>query len=177
MKLEFIFSILCAAIVYSCTEKNTSEPLEVPVEYVELPADKFNAVELNNQISNIQIGATKLIENVFRSDTSDIDQNRQDAIFELEVSISRLRQLGEQHAQAANFTNAVIKLLAYYLFEFQNDFTEVIMILKQQEYNDHDQLFLGNYDKKFAEQEAILFQEIIVQQDSFAANFKINMAN
>lgn len=178
MKKSILFQIaLLFCVLPSCKLEKPKDEKAEEKTYVELPANKFNAVALNNQISSIQRGAVSMVENVFQADTNQIGKLRQDAIFEFDVSINRLKDLGKEHEVANYFSKAVISLLSFYNKEFTGTFIDIISILKKEKLTNSDKNFLNEYDLNFAAKEAELFNEIIVRQDSFASFFNISMAN
>jgi translation initiation factor 2 beta subunit (eIF-2beta)/eIF-5 len=173
IKIVFTFSAILL-IVSSCRNENSKDSA-VEKEYVELPADKYNAVELNNQVTSIQKGALSLVDSVFRADTALIYRKIEDAIFELDVSINRLNSLGEEHKIAAYFTESVSGLLMFYKNEFETDFKILVPILKKKIYTEEDKIKLNSYDEEFVSHEADLFHEIVIRQDSFAKFFNIGL--
>jgi len=174
LKSIFLFLLLT---IFGCETDDTTDLAENSKEYIELSEDKYNAVELNNQVSNIQKGALALVDSVFRADTSSISKKTEDAIFDLDVNLNKLKSLGDEHEVAKYFANSVSQLLTFYKTEFENDFKDLIPILKKAKLNDEDRAILDSYDKEFVNQEANLFNEIVICQDSFTNFFKIKLTN
>lgn len=176
--MKCICLFLVSVFLIACGADSADKELdEYGNDYVELPADKYNAVQVNNQISSIQKGTLAIVDSVFKADTNAVAQTLEDAIFEMEVSINRLKSLGESHEMAAYFSTAVINLLSFYKTEFETDFLNILPVLKKKNLTEKDNELLSAYDRQFVEKEAVLFKEIVVRQDSFALFFNIGLAN
>ena len=177
MKIQLSFFCLFSLIIYSCQNNTEISNETEKTEYIQLTSDKYNAVEVNNQVSSIQIGAVAIVDSVFRSDTMSITRKLNDAIFELDVSISRLESLADEHQLTDYFSNSVIDLLDFYKNEFETEFRTLVPLLKKGVLTEGDKNILSKYDLKFVNQEAELFKEIVIRQDSFASFFNIGLSD
>ncbi|MFK8038295.1 MAG: hypothetical protein AB8B74_08405 [Crocinitomicaceae bacterium] len=175
MKTRFLFLSLVFFITTSCSPNQNLDESSTTEGYAELFDNKYNAVNLNNQISSIQKAALVLVDSVFKTSNKLISKNVDEAIFELDISINRLKELSETDSISKYFSSAVINLLQFYKFEFENDFRKLIPILEKNELSVTNRTLLHSYDKKFVDKEEDLFNEIIVRQDSFAKYFDIEL--
>ena len=177
MKISLLFFGALIIILTGCqNETETSIDVE-QTNYIELPANKYNAVEINNQISSIQKASVAIIDTVFKADTLSVSKKLEDAIFELDVSIQRLKSLSSEHQMVDYFASSVIDLLQFYRNQFTTEFNELLPTLKKSNLTSKDRQILESYDMKFVGDEAALFEEIVVRQDSFANFFKIGLSN
>jgi len=177
MKYILIISLSTSLFFVGCQSTDDDKEDDNGKIYQELTATKYDAVEINNQVSSIQKGVVTMIDQVFKSDTTIIDQKISDAIFDLNISKSRLESIGEQHELADYFATSVIQLIQFYKSEFEGEFISVVKILKKKEVTPADKTFLFDYDQGFADTEAVLFEDILVRQDSFANYFSIGLTD
>lgn len=177
MKVELFGAILMSLLILGCNRTPDPTVQSSKKEYIALTSDKFDAVEMNNQVSSIQKGAVAIVDSVFRADTLSISKKLNDAIFELDVSIKRLQSLGEENQMVDYFSNSVVDLLYFYKNEFETEFKALMPILKRKILSQEDKEILSQYDLTFVKLEAQLFEEILVRQDSFASYYKIGLSN
>ncbi len=177
MRGSILLFILISLTFLGCKRDATKEDNKRLKEYAELPKTKLDAVQLNNQVSSIQKGALSLIDSVFNADGALVSKKLDDAIFDLEVSISRLKSLADEHEMVAYFSESVRKLLEFYKTELELNFKALLPILKKTSLNVEEKNRLSSYDQEFVMQEAVLFEEIVIRQDSFAAFFGIKLVN
>lgn len=175
MRTVSIFLCFLGIAIAGCTSSVVSDKSSSSKEYIELTDNKYNAVSLNNQVSSIQKAMLALVDSVFRSRKEAVSKNVENAIFELDISIQRLRYLGEEDEIAKYFSNSVIELMQFYKSEFENNFQALIPVLEKEELSDSDQSLLNDYDRLFVNTEATFFNEIMVRQDSFAQYFNIGL--
>ncbi|MFK8045564.1 MAG: hypothetical protein AB8B72_08715 [Crocinitomicaceae bacterium] len=174
------FNIISSCIFFalvSCQVSDNKNKSDTSKSYKELTSAKYDAVAINNQVSSIQKGIVKVVDSVFKSDTTTVNQKISDAIFDFDISISRLESIGKEHEVADYFGNSVIKLIEFYKSEFEGEFISVVKVLKKIEVNETEKNFLNEYDQSFANTEAVLFQDILVRQDSFAKYFSIGLTD
>lgn len=145
------------------------------VEY-ELNPDRLSAVEFNNELSLIQQSVYDQIGVLFLSAPGFVDQNLDNALFELELKATDLKNIETLEGGEA-FKAAVLALIEFYKTELKGEFLEVLPILKlETEERSQTQVFrLNDYDEQFAIREKPLLETIVAEQEKFALNnnFKV----
>lgn len=178
MKYSLI-SFIFFAVLVSCNVSTDSEnnmdlsSTDTIVEYEE-NQEKLSAVEFNNELTNIQNGMLNQVDNLFQSDSSDVDINLENAIFEANLNLDKLNSY-ENQENADGFLSAMVDLLEFYKEELSHNFSAVRDILKKGELFEDDKMFLDNYDRKFASNEEELFKVVFERQEEFAADNNIKL--
>lgn len=180
--MKFVNAILIV-LICSCSGGNGSDnstPDSLNNEHTddliefELDDKRLNAVDFNNELSIAVQDAVRVVDNLFVSDSSNIDVNLDNAIFEMEMNLHKLEEL-EVIGGGEPFKTAVINLLVFYIDEFKGDFNSIVPLIKKKDLNDSESNDLDAYDQSFADNERELSDTINKEQESFAAANNIKL--
>ncbi len=172
--LLLVFIVSCGGEVEEEVENlDQVENNEDIVEY-DLDENRLNAVDFNNEMSNIMGSAVNSVDVLFSSDSSNIAINLDNAIFEMEMNLHKLEGI-ENIGNSEKFKVAVEDLLNFYLQEFNGDFNTIVPIVQKAEFTDEDDAVLDAYDIGFADEEKKLSDLINVEQEAFAAANNIKL--
>jgi hypothetical protein len=136
--------------------------------------EKLTAVQFNNELTAIQNGMLNQIDLLFQSDSSNVDINLENAIFEANLNLDRLSSFDKQ-AGGQDFVAAMTDLLGFYKEELSNNFSPIRNILKKYEFFEDDKMYLDNYDRQFARKEEELFKVVFEKQEVFALENNIKL--
>ena len=178
MRIFFILPIFlfsCSEAVEDSSENDIAESDSL-ITGIVIDEDRFTAVEFNNELTYMQEGMLDQIDILFASDSSNVDLNLENAIFEAQSNLLKLDEM-EKFENSENFVQAMKDLFAFYDKELSNDFQSIADILKKTELTDADDKTLEAYDLQFSEKEATAFQKVFETQDAFAAENKIRLTN
>lgn len=140
----------------------------------EINEERTDAVDFNNEMTFMQEGTLDMIDALFQSDSSNVELNHENCLFELEINISSLKQM-KGDTDKMNFVSAMIDLMEFYKKELSTDFLNVITILKKSEFTDKDDAFLKDYDLNFVELEEAAFNKVFISQEAFAKANNISL--
>ena len=167
-----LFAAVIAFMLMACGSSTDSESnmdlstTDSIFEYQE-NEQKLTAVEFNNELTNMQNGILNQIDALFQSDSSSVDINLENAIFETNLNLNQLSGMTEQKG-AEGFVSAMKDLMSFYKDELSNNFEQVKFILKKPVFSDEDKVFLDEYDLSFATKEEELFKNVFAEQEKYA---------
>jgi len=145
------------------------------VEY-ELDQTRLSAVEFNNELSLTEENALITVDALFASDSTSIDQNLDNAIFEMDMNLQKINSL-QLAGEGQNFKNTLIDLLEFYQTEFTGDFKAIAILIKKPDWTKKDEEDIETYDKDFAAKEEELRELIHFEQDKYAAANNIKLTD
>lgn len=163
--------------IFACSSNKNGEIIDENNDEIvyNMNPNKINAVDLNNELSLIQISTLKWVDSLFSSDPEIIDVLLKDVLFELEINQSKIKDLPNMEESEA-FKNDLNSLLDFYKKEFTETFqNEIIPILKKETYTEEEEIKLEEYDIYFANEEAKIFNKIQQSQIKFANHYKIDL--
>ena len=134
--------------------------------------------ELNNRLMTALDGAVTLVDEVFNSDSSKIEQSRDNLQFEIKIQKSEIKSLQLKNGGGDDFKNAVLSMLEMYETEFGPSFDEIITIIKKPEsLSEEEEEELDEFDIALSEKETKLYEQILSEQEKFADAFKIKLVD
>lgn len=178
-----IFVLIFGVSLFSCvgTEQNESLELLDSVDALNgviyeqnLDENKLDAVSFNNELTLIQEALLTQVDQVFTSDSSNIEQNIDNALFELELKGEALSRINAPDG-GTDFKNAVAALIAFYKEEFQVKFPKLIPLIQKKSVTPQEQKTLDEYDRDFAKQEEELFMTVFEAQTAFSLTNKMRL--
>lgn len=146
--------------------QNTIEPHEITL----------SPVEFNNELTFMQQGILTQVDELFSSDSGNIDLNLENTLFEIQLNLESLRSM-KVPAGGNDFNQAMVGLLEFYNTEFTGPFNEVVELLKKKDWTDTDEKFVNDYDTQFALTEKEWFEAVIIEQDKFAKANNIRLTD
>ncbi|MEO9533343.1 MAG: hypothetical protein ABJG68_10420 [Crocinitomicaceae bacterium] len=173
--VPLFFIVLLSACGSSVDSENNMDlsSTDTIFEYDE-NQEKLSAVEFNNELTTMQNGMLNQIDLLFQSDSSDVDINLENAIFEASLNLDKLAALSNQEG-GMEFVAAMSALMEFYRDELSDNFGEVKEILKKSTFSDENDQFLKEYDLSFAKEEERLFQQVFEAQEQFANENSIKL--
>ncbi len=136
--------------------------------------EALNPVDFNNEISFMQDGVLSQIDALFQSDSSTIDVNFENTVFEIDLNIESLNAM-KIPAGGDSLKTAMLDFMNYYKQELNGEFQTIIPLLKKPEWSTAEEKQVQEYDLKFAEQEKIKFEKVIAEQEKFAKANRIEL--
>jgi len=109
-----------------------------------------------------------LMTELFQSDSSNIDLNLENTLFELEVNLQNIDLMFKASVESNEFARCQRNLIKFYTDELNGKFKEIIPLLKESNLTKKQKDELNNYDIYFVEQEKIWFDSVFVAQEKFA---------
>jgi len=179
-----IWCFLYFVLMFSCgssenldafnLDKDSLENNNFIVEY-DMNPDRLSAVEFNNELTLVQEQMLDLISVLFQSDSSTVDHNLENILFEIDLTSSRLKSSNVPNS-GNDYLNKVLALLSFYKDELTGNFSSsIIPILKKEKLTEKEIKKLNDYDLNFAEREHALFDSIFAAQDKFAKHNNIKL--
>lgn len=174
MKKIWLIGLIFPFIIACNNSDDTDDPEasndtsngDVIIEY-DLDEGRISAVEFNDELSLMMEGMLNQVDVLFQSDSANIQQNLDNALFEADVNISSLSNMNQNEFKGAiNFIESVRLLMEFYRDEFKNVFPKIVVPAIRNP--NADQSELDVYDADFALREKQLFDSIAVYQDQFA---------
>jgi hypothetical protein len=184
MKIQTTLLILFAstgtAFLYSCggPEATAAESGTDSTEIVEFELDekRMSAVDFNNSLTLMFDAVTTAVDTLFRSDSAEVRQNADNALFEAEVNLSKIEALGSEANGAGDFKTAVFELLVFYHTEIGGAFRrDIIPILTSPKITKSQEKQLDTYDLDFAKREEELVRAVYAAQEKFTAANNIKL--
>ena len=171
MKLIYSFSFL---FLIACGDSNTTdsgtqtfEALDTIKEF-DMNENRLSAVDFNNELTLMQERMLDLISELFLSDSSNVDLNLENTLFELEVNRQNIDLMNPNDGESIEFARCQKNLIQFYTDELNGKFKEIIPLLKKNNLTKKQKDELTNYDIYFAEQEKIWFDSVFIAQENFA---------
>jgi len=138
--------------------------------------ERITAVEFNNELTYMQEGMLDQVDILFGSDSSNVDLNLENAIFEAQSSLQKLEVM-ETFSNSEEFMSAMKDLFKFYDQELSQNFGNIAEILKKETLSEADDNTLEAYDLSFSKKEEEAFQRVFETQDAFAAENKIRLTD
>lgn len=160
------------------TEEDGNDTIENGLVEFELDEDRMSAADFNNELMQFMNSAIEAINSVFAAEGPDVDINHQNALFELDILISKCRELDSGGADGDKFKSSVMDLLEFYHNECNGGMAEVMVPLQKKDHlSKEDQKKLQDYDDYFAAEEVRLVDSIVRYQETFAALNNIELVD
>lgn len=171
MKLIYVsaFLFLVACVDSDSIDSGTQnfEALDSIKEF-EMNEGRLTAVDFNNELTLMQERMLDLMTELFQSDSSNIDLNLENTLFELEVNLQNIDLMFKASVEITEFARCQRNLIKFYTDELNGKFKEIIPLLKESNLTKKQKDELNNYDIYFVEQEKIWFDSVFVAQEKFA---------
>lgn len=180
--MRIIFVATLTLLMFSCGSSNETENNSAGettadtsgiVEY-DLNEERLSAVDFNNKLILIQQRVLDQINLLFTSDSSTVDLNYDNALFEIGLNLTDLKNTLAPDG-GEGFKKAVEDLLLFYEEELTHGFKDMKELMKKSDISEEEDEKLRNYDIEFARLERNLASYIQIEQEKFAAenNFKV----
>lgn len=143
-------------------------------ELAETSADVMTPVDFNNEISFMQDGILSQIDALFQSDSSTIDVNFENTIFEIDLNVESLNAM-KIPVGGDSLKVAMLEFMNYYKVELNGEFQTIIPLLKKPEWTKAEEQQVQDYDLKFANEEKVMFDKVISEQEKFAKANRIEL--
>lgn len=178
VKKSILFSVIVVLITSCGNQENESgssslESTDSLVEF-EINQDRTDAVAFNNEMTFMQEGILDLVDELFQSDSSNVDLNLENCRFELKMNISKLKEY-QKDTSKADFIKDMIDLMQFYEKEFSGQFIEISEILKKPVLTQEDKDALKSYDETFVVLEEEAFEKVFISQEAYAKNNNISL--
>lgn len=180
-----VWALLSSSVLFACSGSEESDETTANhqidstsiVEY-ELDETRLSAVEYNDNLSLIQQRAYDQINQLFLSDPLTVEQNFENAKFDIDIKLADLKQM-EVYEGGEDFKVALVDLLSFYQQELSTGFAEIVNILvKDPEQRTPEEVYhISTYDDDFATKEYVLFVKIDSVQTAFASVNNIQIIN
>ncbi len=183
--MRYVIALILGGLVYSCGSEESNQEvkdelivdtLENGIVEYELNESKLSAVDFNNKLTLIQQSIYDQINILFLSEPLSVEQNLDNAIFELELKSNDLQNTEEPDG-GGDFKGVLMDLIKFYRNELTGEFQAMIPILETEfdQRTREEDYHLIDYDEQFAIKEAAHFELIKIEQEKFASanNFKI----
>lgn len=171
MKIIYVFSFF---LLTSCSGSTSDDSgtqnfnATDSIKEFEMNEGRLSAVDFNNELTLMQERTLDLVYTLFQSDSSNIDLNMENTLFEIEMNLNRLQKLEAPNLGEAYLQNTEA-LMVWYQSELKDNFNSTVApIIKKSTLNGIDKETLRRYDLFFAEQEKELFDSIFIAQENFA---------
>lgn len=137
---------------------------------------RLTAVEFNNEMTFMQDAVLSQIDELFNSDSSNIDLNLENTLFELELNIESLKNI-KAPEKSESFVTAMKKLMEFYRSELTGPFQTIVPLVKKTEWSKADEKAVNEYDLNFVAQEKAWFDTVFAAQESFAKANNIKLSD
>ena len=138
------------------------------IKEFEMNEGRLSAVDFNNELTLMQERTLDLVYTLFQSDSSNIDLNLENALFEININFNRLYEMKAPN-QGDRYLETMMTLMDWYESELNNRFTTIVIpLIKKSELTKKDHEALESYDTEFAMFEKIWCDEVFVAQENFA---------
>lgn len=128
---------------------------------------RLTAVEFNNEMTFMQNGMLKQMDDLFASDSTTIEINHENTLFEVQLNIQNLESIKAPEKSDA-FLTAMIDLMKFYESELQGQFKQVITLVNKAVWSKDDEAWIKNYDENFVINEKAYFDSVFAAQEEFA---------
>lgn len=187
MRLRWIGSLLFAFLILPSCSGTEDDATPVPenkgdeteqtsgvIEH-ELDEGRLDAVGYNNKLNDILAATLDDMDLLFASDSSNIEQNLENILFNLDLNHTAVVETPEFETEE-QFRQNLLELLAYYISELNGTFSsDVRPLLLKTERSDTDLDFLESYDLEFSTKEKVFFDAVMTAQENFAKKHNIRL--
>ncbi|MFT4600359.1 MAG: hypothetical protein ACI857_000533 [Arenicella sp.] len=173
--------LLLPIFILSCADSESASPEESSEDSdnssgIIMDEERLTAVDFNNELTYMQDGMLDQVDILFASDSSNVDLNLENAIFEAESSLQKL-DATEKFVNSEDFVNAMLDLFNFYKDELSNNFGSIAEVIKKRDLTKVDELLLETYDLEFSQKEAAAFDVVFEAQNAFATENKIRLTD
>jgi len=144
------------------------------IKELEMSEPRLNAVDFNNEMTFMQDAILKQVDELFGSDSSNVDVNLENTLFELELNLESLANM-KAPEKAEAFVTAMQNLMIFYRDELTGPFQEIIPLLKKADWSKADEKKVNDYDIRFVAAEKQWFDTVFAEQEKFAAAHNIKL--
>lgn len=141
---------------------------------------KKQAVEFNNKIVDSQSVIVKkmldLSSDEATNDTSIMEQKRLELISTIDQSIQVVKNI-KPFRYGEEFQNAALQLFNFYKQVANNEYREIIEILKKENINADDQERLKAINDKISKEEKVLDEKFMNKQREFATKYGFSLVD
>jgi len=128
---------------------------------------KLSAVDFNNEMTFMQSGMLDQIDALFASDSTNIDLNLENTLFEVELNLTSLENMKSPDGGEV-FLECMKALMNFYKTEFTGPFNEIVALLKKPDWTKEDEKKVNEFDERFAADELLLNEKVSQAQSDFA---------
>lgn len=128
---------------------------------------KLSAVDFNNEMTFMQSGMLDQIDALFASDSTNIDLNLENTLFEVELNLTSLENMKAPDGGEV-FLECMKALMNFYKTEFTGPFNEIVALLKKPDWTKEDEKKVNEFDERFAADEFLLNEKVSQAQSDFA---------
>jgi len=143
------------------------------VEY-DIDEERTSALDFNNELTLMQQDILDAMDVLFQSDSSNVDLNVENTLFEIDMHLGELHSL-EKFEGGQDFIASMVDLMEFYQKELNEGFQDVVPLLKSNDLSDSQKDELEAYDISFATQEKEYFEVVILAQEKFAQDNNISL--
>lgn len=162
-------------VLVSCAGDATETTIDTNENEVAVTsAEVLTPVDFNNEVSFMQDGILSQIDALFQSDSSNIDVNFENTIFEIDLNVESLNAM-KIPAGGDSLKVAMLEFMNYYKIELNGEFQTIIPLLKKPEWTKAEEKQVQDYDLKFANEEKVMFDKVISEQEKFAKANRIEL--
>jgi len=164
-------------LIYSCGPSDDGNmELDATDSIVEFDIDseRTSALDFNNELTLMQQDILDAMDILFQSDSTNIDLNLENTLFEIDMHLEELRSLNSFDG-GAGFVKSMFDLMLFYQEELEGGFQEMVPLLKKSELSESEKNQLEAYDISFAAQEKEYFETVIMVQEDFAQENNISL--
>jgi len=165
--IPFFLLISCGGSTSNDSGTQNFEAIDTIKEF-EMNDGRLTAVDFNNELTLMQERMLDLMTELFQSDSSNIDLNLENTLFELEVNQQNIAFMFQSSIESIEFARCQTNLIQFYTNELNGNFKEIIPLLKEPNLTKKQKDELNNYDIYFVEQEKIWFDSVFIAQEKFA---------
>ncbi|MBK6950728.1 MAG: hypothetical protein IPO32_13575 [Crocinitomicaceae bacterium] len=172
MSWKFLMPVF---VLVSCAGDATETTIDTNENEVAVTsAEVLTPVDFNNEVSFMQDGILSQIDALFQSDSSNIDVNFENTIFEIDLNIESLNAM-KIPAGGDSLKVAMLEFMNFYKIELNGEFQTIIPLLKKPEWTKAEEKQVQDYDLKFANEEKVMFDKVISEQEKFAKANRIEL--
>lgn len=172
------FYIACFFLL-SCGGNSTGNDNQViggtdTIKEFEMSEPRLTAVDFNNEMTFMQDAILKQVDELFNSDSTNIDLNLENTLFELDLNIESLENM-KAPENSETFVTAMKNLMVFYRSEFNGPFQDVVTLIKKANWTKADEKKVNDYDKNFVTAEKAWFDTVFAEQEKFATANNIKL--
>jgi hypothetical protein len=169
--------IIFQVLIFSCGPSDDGNmELDANDSIVEFSIDeeRTSAIDFNNDLTLMQQDILDAMDILFQSDSSNIDLNLENTLFEIEMHLGELRSLNSFEG-GGGFVKSMFNLMEFYQEELKGGFQEMVPLLKKSKLSESEKNQLEAYDLSFAAREKEYFESVIMMQEEFAQENNISL--
>ncbi|MBI3135234.1 MAG: hypothetical protein HYZ14_11220 [Bacteroidetes bacterium] len=173
--ISFIFLFACGGEPAGTTDHSLDG--KDTIKEFEMSEPRLTAVEFNNEMTFMQDAILSQVDELFKSDSSNIDLNLENTLFEIDLNLESLNNMKVPENGEA-FLNAMKNLMNFYHSELTGPFQQIVPLLKKADWSKADEKQVSVYDVSFVESEKAWFDSVFAEQEKFAKanNIKLETA-